>query len=303
MIKALALPAALLGGMACGGAAAAGLCEGQVAAALDALPPVFETVDPGRMTQGPEECRLEGLTLERPEEIRIAFGTVTWRLEGTPQMLPGQSGRLSLRLAIDGARVIPQVRDAWTGYMIEQLNRRKRIDARLALDWDRRAGVLDLKNAAIRLPDESGITLSLRLDGLDAQAAARFDPSRVRVLATTAVLDNHGFFDGLILGKIVSTFRGGAGRPETVIATAKARLKAMVESLPETVFPPASRDALGRLIDDGPAPWGRLSVSLTGGEGVLLERLLDTGLGVVAAEPPGTLLSGATVSVAWAPSE
>ncbi len=203
----------------------------------------------GRAGDGFERCSLSRLVLVE-DTMRVEVARLDWALDGMEALESGR-GMVDLSVTVDDARITAQTADPWVDYMLQQQNRRNRIDAALELQWDLDAGALRVRQANVSFPGENSLNLSSAVEGLGPEVLqGRSDALlglSVRSLALS--VENTGFLDGLILGALIGRFSTVAGAPETVVSATQAEAKEIVEAWPEDVVDAASKGALSDLID------------------------------------------------------
>ena len=229
----------------------------------------------GRAGDGFERCSLSRLVLVE-DTMRVEVARLDWALDGMEALESGR-GMVDLSVTVDDARITAQTADPWVDYMLQQQNRRNRIDAALELQWDLDAGALRVRQANVSFPGENSLNLSSAVEGLGPEVLqGRSDALlglSVRSLALS--VENTGFLDGLILGALIGRFSTVAGAPETVVSATQAEAKEIVEAWPEDVVDAASKAALSDLIDAAPVPWGQASLTLDAEEPMPLSRFLS----------------------------
>lgn len=263
----------------------------------------FSLTDVGQLDETAEGCRLTGIAAKGTGYLGIEIGAIDWRSEGIGALIEGgQPTAVALDLTVTGARILPQPPDAWLAWMLDMQNRRNLIAGRLRAHWDLEAGVLDIAEISADFPGRSGFQLAWRASGLGLPDTGG-GLAGLRLEWIEGEIENEGYFDGPWLAFLTERMRGAEGGPEAEVARLTARALAVVAALPEPAFPEPTRAALTALIENGPAPWGRLSVSLDAPRGVGLDRFLQTGLSPDPLSPAAlaTLTEGLSIALEFTP--
>ncbi len=262
----------------------------------------LEITDSGQRVPSDRGCRLQGLRFSDGRYLQFEVGQIDWRAEGLEALDTGEPAVLSLDIEVTEVRLFPQPPDPWVAWMLDIQNRGNLIDGRLLARWDVAAGLMQIDEFSVDFPGANSVSLATTVTGIDfglMAGAAGFDT--LRLMRFDLEVENEGYIDSLYLALLMERMRGLGDDPAAVAAKLQQKARGFVRILPDVVFPAASRDALLRLIDAGPAPWGRLTVSVATGEGLPLDRFVDSGL---AADPyaPDVLavtMAGGTVEVTY----
>lgn len=258
---------------------------------------------PGAMSQSDGLCRVTDVVLTQ-ESLVFGLGSVSWRLEGLNALKAG-AGRVSIDAGIDDFRFAPRVQDPWLNYMLAEQNRRNLIDATLRAGLDFEAGRLTVDGLKIDLPGENEIALDVAVRGVGPTLLTGLvsDLAALELERMSVAVENHGFADALILGFLVGRFSGVPGSPETVVEATKAELASIVRGLPGDVLPEDSKAALVALIDNGPAPWGRLSIDIEAAGGLPMSGFLALATSTDPLSPDALrdAFSGAQIAIGFSP--
>ncbi len=258
----------------------------------------------GALTETDTGCRLTGVAFNDGTYLHFRVGRVDWAVDGLAALRAGDgSAVLAADIAVTDARFFPQPPDDWFAWMMEVQNRRNLIGGRLRARMDVAAEVIEIEEFSVDFPGRNGVSLATRAEGGlgFGMTSGGFDAMRLRRFELQ--VENEGYLDGMYLGILTERLRRRGDDPKAVEAALKAEIQGLVRALPDAVFPGPTRDALLRLVADGPAPWGRLTLSLEAGEGLSLNRFLDAEL---AADPfsPQALaaaMAGTTVTIGYEP--
>ena len=238
----------------------------------------FQVEAVGELTDADSRCRLDDLRLVSGT-LEATVDRVAWHLAGTENLATAE-GEVSLSLQVSGLRLTARVDDPWLNYMMAQQNRRNAIDARVETSWDLTEGHAELSQFEIDLPGENRFDLAYAVNGLtpqtltgssEALGAIGFERLKLEI-------EHRGFADAMILGFLVTQLQRLPGSPEALVAATKIEAQAIVGDLPDTVFDENTKNALISLIEEGPTPWGDLSLSITADPDLPLSRLIDLGL-------------------------
>lgn len=262
----------------CVGQAQAG-CVEERAFLLDVFEGNGWTVeDMGALADFDGTCTLTDLVLVESKLV-LDTALLTWRIEGSEALTSG-SGKVTLLADLNNLRMIPRVGDAWMSYMLNVQNRRSFIDGSLQAFWDLDEGLIEVAGLRFDLPGDNEIGLEFRAYGASADLLSGkvADLAALQIGYLALEIENHGIADALILPPMIGAMSGLPGTPETVVEATKAEATGIVQSLPSALFDASSKDALSRLIADGPAPWGELFVSLSSEPPLPLSNLLPLSL-------------------------
>lgn len=265
----------------------------------------FAISSPGALSEAEGACTLRGLELRQRNSIVLEVAQVIWTAEGFETLLIGAPDGLALDLLVVDLRIVPQVPDPWMAYYLDLQNRRNFIDGRVRASWDPVAGILALDELSVDLPGKNGFAVSSRVSGatMDNLPGRLGEFGALSLEALEISVENSGYADGLALGLMLDRLAVLQGDPKSVVAGAKADLKTVVAGWPDAVFPAASREALARLIDAGPLPWGRLDVALARGT-VPLDRLVQLSMSrdPLATDTLAEAFEGAEFRIGFAPA-
>ena len=308
MIRRTAIAALMLGPLL-GLSAQPGASQGCAAIwdrALDTVSsPQNEVLARGRVLDGPEHCRVMDAVVTNGPHIRVELGSLRWRKGGFAAILTGGGGPVTIDVDLDRARIVPQTRDPWVGYVLDQQNRRNFVAARLRADWDIAAGALTIREASVDFPGDNGVAIAGRVQGLGAEILT----GQVSGLAALVLRDweitaqNTGYFDGMIMGFVLGAQDAGSD-PHTVETRLRNAALGRIAHLPPGVFDAGTRDALSALARAAPLPWGRVTLRLDAGEGLPLSRFIPLGLAPdpFAAAALARAFGGARLDVAFVPA-
>jgi len=277
---------------------AAADCTSERAFLLSALQSSGYTVqDSGTFVEDQGACRQSDLVLSQ-RVLTITITSLDWRLEGFEALTTG-SGLISLRADLDGLRITPRTEDAWVSYMLAEQNRRNDIDGTLAVSWSLPDGRVDLATLEIDLPGENRMAYTVRATGVSPQLLTG-DLAALQTLALEHLaleIENHGFADGLILGSVIGIFSALPGSPNSVIDGTKRDLRAVVSNLPDDVFNADTKTSLIALINDGPAPWGKVFAQVATQSPIAIAPFLD--LNALTPDTISAAFQGGSVEVTF----
>ncbi len=225
-------------------------------------------------------CKINDIVLVA-QNLSFDVEALTWRLEGLSGLSTG-SGMISLNADLENLRMVARTSDPLVDYMLSEQNRRNLIDGTLSASWDLDAGLLEVASLRVDMPGENAVGLDFRVDGVSPAVLSGqigdLDALSLEYLAIE--IENRGFADGLILSFLVSAMTGlteAAGSPASVVEGTKREMSQMVRDLPDALFHDGSKDALLRLIADGPVPWGELFVQVAPTPPLAFSKLMELG--------------------------
>jgi hypothetical protein len=305
MIRAAAVLVFLAAPAAAQGLSGHALCQAvwaRVAEVGSALGPVSGTVAP---PEG-DWCVVRAPRLDMPglympdwaaDEVRFRGGALVWALEGGPP--PDR-----LDIAVEGFALLVQTGQPLMDYLYAAQARAFPIRAEAALAWDAARRELVIERVAADFPGDNRLTLSARVAKVDLSSAGAAQMALTGFAVTEADLTirTHGWFESYVLlplGAQVMT-----ERPDMLAAEAafKAEATALVDSLPDSAFDPASKSALRALVGELPNPSGTLTVALRSAAGVGPARLAPfalTGVPGSLAETAPLILDGVNFTIGW----
>ena len=245
---------------------------------------------------GQEPCRLEGLVLGQGTNLTITVEAIEWSLQGVEE--DGFSETVSLDVSVRDSRMIAASEDRWVAYLLAEQARRNTIDADLSIVWTPEAGVVDIETFSLDLPGANGLEMTARSSGIASTLIFGQTPEDIAVHAVSFSVENTGFLDGLLLSFIIDRVRVVPGEPRRVMDATLSEVANMIDDWPEAVFDQDSRAALQAMVLDGPAPWGRLDVSLDAPDGIGL-RQIGTATALPLAEALASVFEGATIQAEY----
>jgi hypothetical protein len=260
-----------------------------LSAALGAVPGYRLTVPP----QGDAEgwCVLDGAKFSGDAPPRVDATVDQLRLRGE-----GVDGQMTL-FAVDlaGLRLRPKLADREMDDRLRGLMRLQSADLAFEARLDPASGLVSLSDLALELSGGTQLEVSAELAGGGlsiAQLAAG------RLTALRVIWHN----DGRLLRPILEMSAPDLSGSKAVDA-ARAKLAALVESLPGAAIDDDSRAALKAMVKALPQGRGRLVLDLDVPDGIGAARLLVAGMAEdpLAPEALAALLDGAKIAATWEP--
>lgn len=230
------------------------------------------------------------------DRVLVKGSALDWLVgtEPAPTVLEGR---------IEGLRVIPRSGNAALDYAAEAQARLSRTNASFLISWDAAARRLRLERMHIDLPGNNAIYLGAAAEGVDLSSEAAIQSSLSGFLLTRVEMDAtlHGAFEWYLLPQLALVLLPDTGDAAQTAADLRAQGKAAIAALPETTFPPETKDALVRLIGELPNPSGRMRLDFRADPGFGLVRFVGyamTGVPATLAEA-APLFQGVTLDLAW----
>lgn len=304
MIRAACLAVLLAGPAGAQGLDGPALCRAAWARVSDFLGAVG-TLTASGVAQDGNWCVVEAPVLDLPgqyvpdwhvQRLRFRGAALGWIADGTG--LPE-----GLEVAVEKLRLVVQTGNPQMDWLWAAQSRPNAINADLALSWDPAAKILHLESLNVDFPGENHVNVSAEIAGVDLSSAGAMQMSATSFALTKADLavTTHGLFEWyalMMLGPMVLPVDGDI---EAAAGAIRADLLAMVEELPPTSFPAASKSALAALIAELPNPSGDLVVSLRAEPGIGPARMAGyavTGVPETVAEA-APLFGGVGLDIGW----
>lgn len=256
-----------------------------------------DVAQPGQLFSGPT-CRLRGLVIDQRDSVTIRTEEIAWSLEGV-----GASGfaqDVTLSISVENARFVPKVTDRWVAYLLAEQARRNTMDVDMRVAWQPEAGTASLTRFDVDFPGRNAVEMTAELENLRQGVLLGVGLNAISIRTVTLDIENTGFLDNLILPLMVDQVRTVPGEPRRVMDATLGEVADLVDTWPSAVFPGPSRAALKQMIEDGPVPWGRLSLALNAPQGVPLLRFLSADLPRLGApETLAALFDGARITATY----
>jgi hypothetical protein len=281
-----------------------GLCAAvwdQLSTALDQIGPTTGTL----AASDGKACVIENLRIDSPatyspdfivDRLTLSGAALDWWQDGTTP--PDR-----LDLGIDGLRFVVQTGNPQMDYLMAAQANAGGIAVKGALVWSAEARTLAVEKLDIDFPGENRVTLTATAKGVDLSStgAAQISATSFAVTAVDLTVQSHGLFESYILMMIGPALLPYEGDMQAAEQKLKADAVGAIAVLPDAVVSPASKAALGVLVEEMPNPSGTLTLALRSAAGIGPARLMGYAVtGVPASmDALAPLLDGLTVDIGW----
>jgi hypothetical protein len=251
-------------------------------------------------------CVVQGLTYEVSGTPGPGFriNRLRWRGEEMSSIANGEAP-LSLQIRIDGIRILPPAGLATTGDMARAWARAatSAFDAALSIRRDPEARTVTLEDLTLDFPGENAIVVSAAVERADLSSPAAAQVSLVSMGLTDLYLavESDGGLDSYLLMALGPLLPDGADDPGERIDALRGEATSALATVPATLFPAASREALRRFLDDLPNPRGTALLHLTAPDGIGASRFLRFAVTAAprSAADIATVLDGASAEFSY----
>lgn len=264
----------------------------------------WDVVDEGFFNDAFGTCKISRMQV-LADGLKFDVGSLEWKLNGL-DALASETGSIGLSLKLRDLRMVPTNSDPWISYMLDQQNRYNLIDADLNASLDLDSGEFEVQRLDIDLPGQNEIKFRVRSKGL-TPSVLRGNTMGLAALSVESLeifVKNMGFADGLILGALMGAMSNLPGTPESQMEATRSEARSIVNAVPSEVLAQESKDALGRLIDEAPVPWGAMGLRMDAEPPLPLVRFPALLLSSDPFDPAalGFAFSGASIEVTFTPS-
>ena len=223
----------------------------------------------------------DGCRLETPfvplERMTLKAELLRWSGEGLERFEQDGLPPVSIRVALTGARVVPDLGDPVMSYIFDLQGTARTSDVFFDAAWDADANSLWIERATVVFPSGDHVRLRATVAGVDLSDQGALMASLQSFAVTSAEADvrSHGLFEQYLLMPLGLALLDRDSDPAMQVADLKTRAIAWIDALPGAVFPEKSRAELKQLVGEMPTPKGTLSIEMTADPGLGPVRGMD----------------------------
>lgn len=262
---------------------------------------------PGIVREGADgACRIDGVDIYLGPSVVIETDRIMWTARDPDRFVVDGLPPAALTLNVSGISIVPDFGDKALSYLSRIQNRGRTIDLVFDAEWSEADRHLSLNALNLTFPEEDYVHFSAEIEGVDLSNRNTIQMSAGSMAITRSVTDIRStrLFQDYLLQPLGLELLFRSDDPEARVEELKDIARNRISDVPPDILPVPSKEALLVLLDQMPAPSGRLRIEKTADPGIGPARFatfaMRTG-GITDPEQIWQALDGLVLGITYTP--
>jgi hypothetical protein len=244
-------------------------------------------------------CAMSDVTFGLAEDSDLRMRSLRWRGSDLARFVNDGLPPRALEIEAAGIAVMPLTGSAVMDYALAVQGGNSSLDARLSVRWDGVQNAVMVEAAEVLFDAANRVSATARIDGVNLTDRAAIEAS-AGLRDLTVKSEFAGWFEEKALLPLASALLREDGMPPAAQVEAfKVQAIGLLDSLPDTVLPTPSRDALSAFVQTLPAPRGSAQLQFTARPPFGVARAMP--FMAVQGLPDAEAFEGTSLLFTWAP--